>query len=138
MGCSYRCQGAHSGAEAGPGRSEDLSVDLALEAVQDLTLGRPVLRPPLGIGACSKAIAQPSDGDDVQGIVGVAVPSSVEPVPAVFSDDAGIGSTRHKCTKAASEWSQSTFSPAVTRRSLACPVPAPRSSRGRGRSLADE
>src|SRR5665213_3354007 len=77
-----RCSG-RSRLEFGEVGSEgvvDLAGDVALEAAHDLPLGFAFADAALGVGAGALAVAQPADGDEVQGSVGLAVAAGVEAV----------------------------------------------------------
>src|SRR5690606_33195391 len=58
----------------------DLAGDVAFEAADDLFLGLALGCSAVGVGAGFRAVAQPDDGDEVEGAVGVAVAAGVEAV----------------------------------------------------------
>jgi len=58
----------------------DLAGDVTLEAADDLWFGQAFGGAPIGVSACAEVVAQPAEYDDVQGVVGGAVTSAVEPV----------------------------------------------------------
>ena len=59
---------------------EELSGDGALEATHDLLGGLALLGAPLGVDEGTGIVAQAGQGDDPQGVVGLAVPAAVEAV----------------------------------------------------------
>src|SRR5947209_8761494 len=68
-----------------------LAGDVALEAAEDLASVEPVSGPFAGVGAGAVAVAEPADGDHVQGPVRLAIATVVE---AVAGRAAGAGRDR--------------------------------------------
>jgi hypothetical protein len=78
-----------SGWPPGVGRADGDGAD---QAASDLTVGRALSTPPLGIGADRRVIAQPGQHDQVQGLVELAVPGAVQPHPHRLAAGRGDGS----------------------------------------------
>jgi hypothetical protein len=70
-----------SAQEVADKRVVELAGDVALEAADDLGLGLAFGGAALDVGAGALAVAQPTDGDHVQGAVGVAITAVVEAMP---------------------------------------------------------
>jgi len=63
----------------------DLAGDVALEAAHDFTLGFAFAGSAFGVGAGALAVAQATDGDQVQRTVGLAVAAGVEAMAGGFA-----------------------------------------------------
>src|SRR5918994_6067064 len=61
--------------------SVELAGDVADQAASDFAVGLALSPPPLGISTGRWVIAQPGQDDQVQGLVELAIPRTVEPNP---------------------------------------------------------
>jgi len=126
VGCSYVRQAA-----VGSGRGRfvsgiggevviDLSGDVALEAADDLAFGQAFGCTTCDIVACGLVVANPNDGDGVEGAVCCAVAAGAKPLcrSVVRPLLAGWRATPQSFTDAASLRTQSELSPTVTRNVL--------------------
>lgn len=67
----------------------ELAGDVAVEAADDLGFGQALGGATVGVGAGASAVAQPTDGDQVECTVGLAITAPVEPVSARASGGGG-------------------------------------------------
>lgn len=65
----------------GAQRVEDLTCQVALEAVHDLGLRQSLLRAPLNVGTRARATARPHDHRQVQGPVGGPIATAMQSMP---------------------------------------------------------
>ena len=77
------CRGDAGGGESGE-EPEDFAGDIALEATDDLSLAHPFPSAALHVGPSSWVVAQSHDYDPIEGCVGPAVASAIEPMSIGF------------------------------------------------------
>src|SRR5215204_3947484 len=64
---------------------EDLAGDVAFEGADSIEFGVPSSDPLCDVGLRRRIGSKPADGDDMQGAVGGAIATSVEPMPDCLS-----------------------------------------------------
>src|SRR4051794_12894289 len=90
---------------------EDLPRDVALEAAHDLRLRLSFCGATSDIVDSRLVAAHQSNDDPVEGGIGLAIASAVQPVRLVLPLEAGSGQAPHILAKAASERMRSGLSP---------------------------
>ena len=80
-GCSYRSSSRVEGLEVGDQGVVDLTGEVALAAAPDLGFGQAFCGPSFDIGTGAQAVAHADHHGQVQGAVGVAITTAVQPMP---------------------------------------------------------
>jgi len=97
----------------------DLAGDVAFEAAHDFALGFAFAGAAFGVGPGALAIAQTTDGDQVQGAAAWRSPPGLRRWRVVLPEEAGIGLAPHTAGNDPSPRRRSMFCPAVT---SSCPA----------------